>query len=188
LKYFALAAFLIVFAPAVAEETPPIPIPDGFVAQRLDVTKGWVARPKDWFYDSHGTPSGWLWTIAKEDPTKGEYKTGMRIQMLVDFKKHGMTPEAFVRDFVRRKRAEDTVLSDCTESQVNQFERLCLEVLEGKYRIQYSAFWNPSGDDVFISTFGAPAEDWDAVRPIQKVMSNLVIIGADFGKPDEGKK
>ena len=166
-----------------ADEIPPIPVPDGYIAQQLDVTKGWIARPKDWFYESRGTPSGWLWTIAKEDPSKGEYETGMRIQMLIGFKKHGTTSEAFLRNFIGQKRVEDKVLSDC-ETKVGNFQRICLEVLEGKFHIQYSVYWDSNTDYAFLVTFGAPANKWNEVKAIEQTMAGVVIIGADFGKDE----
>ena len=187
LKLAFVAVFALGIAAARADEAPPIPIPDGFVAQRLDVTKGWMARPKDWFYESHGTPSGWLWTIAKEDPSKGEYETGMRIQMLIGFKKHGTTSEAFVRNFIGQKRTEDRVLSDC-ETKTGNFQRLCLEVLESKFHIQYSAYWDPNTDYAFVVTFGTPADKWNDVKAIEQTMANVVIIGKDFGKDTDKKE
>jgi hypothetical protein len=187
LKLAVIAVFALGIAAARADDAPPIPIPDGFVAQRLDVTKGWIARPKDWFYESHGTPSGWLWTIAKEGPSKGEYETGMHIQMLIGFKKHGTTSESFLRDFIGQKRAEDKVLSDC-ESKVGDFQRICLEVLEGKFHIQYSAYWNPDTDYAFLATFGTPADKWNEFKAIEQAMANVVVIGADFGQNKDSKK
>jgi hypothetical protein len=58
-------------------------VPEGFVVQVLGATDGRIAMPKNWFYTNRGTPSGWLWTFAAEDPAKGEYETGLRIQLFV---------------------------------------------------------------------------------------------------------
>jgi hypothetical protein len=173
-----------------ADEAPPIPDPEGFVAQKLDVTDGWIARPKDWFYTNEGVPHGWLWTIAKEDPSKGPYQTGMHIQMFMELKKYHRTPEELVQGFLKDQRERNTVLSDCPAARAGTFMRECLEVLEdnpgaAKYHIQYSAFWVPDGDMAMITTFGAPEDQWASVKSIQQVMSNVVLIGADFGKKKE---
>src|SRR5580658_3708193 len=191
------AAIFLSVAPARTEESPslsaaasPIVVPDGYVLQKLDVTDGSIARPKDWYYDNHGTSSGWLWTISKEDPSKGAFQTGMHIQMFAGFKQDNMTPQGFVQNFVQRMRQKDTVLSDCPVTQVGQFDRQCLEVLEDnteptgpkRYHIQYSVFWTPEGDMAVITTFGAPEDGWESVKPIAQVMSAFVLIGRDFGK------
>lgn len=179
---------------ARAESVPPIPVPDGYVAQQLDVTKGWVARPKDWFYTSHGVPGGWLWTISKEDSTKGEYETGMHIQMFVNVAKHNTTPQNLMQGFLKQKHESVTVLSECSPALAGTFTRQCLETLEPdigrpdqKDHIQYSAFWPEKGDIAFLVTFGVPEGQWKETQSIAKVMSNLVIFGADFGK-DEKKE
>jgi len=194
LKLALIAVFAFGVAAARADDVPPIPIPDGFVAQQLDVTKGWVARPKDWFYESHGVPGGWLWTISKEDSTKAEYETGMRIQMFVDIAKHGTTPQDLMQGFLKQKHTGATVLSECSPTPAGTFIRQCLETVEPdighpgqNFHIQYSAFWPDKGDIAFLVTFGVPEGRWKETQPIEKVMANLVIFGADFGK-DEKKK
>jgi hypothetical protein len=189
-------ALCLAVATASAEDTPsasssPILVPDGYVLQKLDVTDGAIARPKDWYYDNHGTPSGWLWTISKEDPSKGPFQTGLHIQLFAGFKKYNMTPESFAQNFLQTTRQKDTVVSDCTATQVGQFDRQCLEVLEvnpeptgpKRYHIQYSVFWARDGDMAVITTFGAPEGDWESVKPIGEVMRAFVLIGRDFGKP-----
>jgi hypothetical protein len=190
----AFAAMLSLGVSAVCtDETPPIPIPDGYVAQKLDVTDGWIARPKDWFYTNKGVPHGWLWTIAKEDPAKGPYQTGMHIQMFFGLQEAHLAPEKMAQGFLKEQREKNKVLSDCPVAQAGTFMRQCLEVLEddpnagtaAKYHIQYSAFWVPDGDMVVITTFGAPEDKWASVKSIQQVMSNVVLIGADFGKKKE---
>jgi hypothetical protein len=188
-------ALCLASAPASAGDTPltpvsPIVIPDGYVLQKLDVTNGSIARPKDWYYANHGTPSGWLWTISKEDPSKGAFQTGMHIQMFVGLKQANLTPQGFVQGFLQRTRQKDTVLSDCPMTEIGSFDRQCLEVLEDnteptgpkRYHIQYAAFWAPQGDMVVISTFGAPEDDWEIVKPIAQVMSAFVIIGRSLGR------
>jgi hypothetical protein len=175
---------------AQSTSASPIVVPDGYVLQKLDVTDGSIARPNDWYYDNHGTPSGWLWTISKEDPSKGPFQTGLHIQLFAGFKKYNITPLGFAQDFFQRTRQKDTVVSDCPVSHFGQFDRQCLEVLEDntqptgpkRYHIQYSVIWTPDGDMAIITTFGAPEEDWDSVKPIAQVMSAFVIIGRNFGK------
>jgi hypothetical protein len=191
------AAILLSVALARAAEQPsppagssPIFVPDGYVLQKLDVTDGSIARPKDWYYDNHGTPSGWLWTISKEDPSKGPFQTGLHIQLFAGFKKYNMTALGFAQDFFQRTRQKDTVLSDCPVTHFGQFDRQCLEVLEDnteptgpkRYHIQYSVFWTPDADMAVITTFGAPEDDWETIKPIAQVMSAFVIFGRNFGK------
>lgn len=168
-----------------------IVVPKGFVLQHLTETDGQIARPKDWFYTSSGTSSGWLWTISKEDPVKGPYKTGLRIQLLAGVAKDsGKTREEFVQDFISGKRTSSKVMRDCPKSDLGQFYRQCIEVLEPvparadpiTYRILYSVMWGKELDVVVISTFGAPPETWKTAAPIADAMTEFRVIGPGFGR------
>ena len=76
-------AFLMCSSACVSHA--PDDIPAGYVLQHLDASDGKIAKPKDWFYHSSGTPSGLLYTFSAEDPSKngGNYETGFRIQLFV---------------------------------------------------------------------------------------------------------
>ena len=176
---------------AIADDE--IMAPKGFVLQSLDPTDGLIARPKNWFYQSHGTASGWLWIISAEDPTKGSYETGLRIQMLVGIQKGtGLTTEAFARNYLNQKRQEGQILKDCPDSDVGQFQRHCIESIEAdsqpghqgeKLHILTTVSWGKSMDMVVVSIFGAPDRNWDQVAPIADVMAKYRLLGPNFGKP-----
>jgi hypothetical protein len=186
-----LFTLLLLALPLMCAAEDDVVVPEGFVLQPLSETDGQIARPKDWFYSSNGTPSGWLWTISKEDPTKGPYKTGLRIQLLVGVAEGtGRTREDFVRNFISGKRATSEITRTCPASDFGQFYRQCIEVLEpvqppagpGTYRILYSLMWGKALDMVVVSTFGAPPEIWHTVAPIADTMTAFRLIGPNFGK------
>lgn len=166
--------------------------PEGFVLQRLDATDGLIARPKDWHYTSHGDPAGWTWIIAKEDPGKGPYETGLRIQLLVGIAKGtGKSAEAFAQDFLSGKRQAIQVLSECGPIDLGSFTGRCLEAIETltiagatkPYHVRYGAFWGKTMDMAAFTTFGAPADQWESVRRTADTMSAFELIGPDLGKP-----
>ena len=168
-----------------------IAVPKGYVLQHLAETDGQIARPKDWFFTSKGTPSGWLWTISKEDPAKGPYRTGLLIQLLAGVAKDsGKTREGFAQDFISGKRTSAKVIRDCPKSDLGEFYRQCIEVLESvpspagpaTYRILYSVMWGKELDMVVVSIFGAPPETWETAAPIADAMAQFRLIGPNFGK------
>jgi hypothetical protein len=171
-------------------------VPEGFILQPLVETDGQIARPKDWFFTSRGTQSGWLWTISKEDPAKGPYKTGMRIQLFFGVQKvTGKTREEFVNSLIEAKRATAKVLRDCPQTDFGDFVRKCLEVLEDvpiasgseRYRILYSGMSSKEMDMVVITTFGAPPDAWETVGSVADVMSKFRLIGPNLGKQEKVK-
>ena len=183
-----MCAASIVGTPAFAAAPT---LPSGFVVQRLAETDGSVWRPKDWFFTSQGTQSGWMWTVSKENPATEPYRTGMRIQLLVGVTSGaGKPPESFAKDFIRNKMRNSEVLRQCAVDDNGEFYRQCLEVLEdlpppvspGKYRVLYSVYWGKKMDMVVISTFGAPQSSWGQVAPIVDTMSRIELFGPNFGK------
>lgn len=187
---YVLSNFLLAL-PLVCAAADDIPVPAGFVLQPLPETDGQVARPKDWFFSSQGTSSGWLWTISREDPAKGPYKTGLRIQLLVGVTKGtGKAREDFVQTFISGKRSSSEVKRSCPTTDLGQFYRQCIEVIEsvpppsgpGPYRILYSLMWGKEMDMVVVSTFGAPAETWQTASPLADAMTEFRLIGPNFGK------
>jgi hypothetical protein len=168
--------------------------PDGFVLQPLDLTDGLIARPKDWFFGTVSSSAGWTWVIAKEDPAKGPYETGMRIQVIIGVKQRsGKTAEEVARGFLAEKRSSEKVVSDCQPTDQGQFMRECLTVIEElalngpakPYRIAYSAFWGKTMDMAVITTFDAPADQWENVARTAEVMNAFRPIGPNFGKSPE---
>jgi hypothetical protein len=146
--------------------------------------------PKGWYYTNRATPSGWLWTFSAEDPTSGEYETGLRIQMFVGVEGSlKRSRESFATAFLQEKRKAFKVLRDCPITDFGQFKRQCIEVLEDlpepsgvkRFHLLYSVMWERDMDIVAISTFGAPETKWDSVAPISKVMSAFVLIGKNPG-------
>jgi hypothetical protein len=186
-----LLVLLLCLAPLVCRADDDIVVPEGFVLQPLVETDGQIARPKDWFYTSKGTPSGWLWTFSKEDPAQGAYKTGLRLQLLLGVaERSGKTRAQFAEGFIADKRKTSQVLRDCPESDMGQFRRRCIEVLEslpapagpGLFHIMYSVMWGKEMDAVVVSTFGTPSESWESALPISNAMAAFRLTGPRLGE------
>jgi hypothetical protein len=155
-------------------ETPPTE----FVSQVLEPTGGKIMRPKDWFYtEGHRGPS-YVWTISREDASKGPYTTGFRIQVLGAVKNGtGKTPKEFVLDaFAARKSAATKVVRTCAEQDQGLFTRICLETEEGPYHILCSMFWGNRIDVVVISIAGTTKELWKTYAPTFDKMSAFELI------------
>lgn len=168
-----------------------LPVPDGYVLQHLDPTDGRIAKPKDWYYTSRGTPSGWLWTLSAEDPSKGFYETGLRIQLLVGVNKGTKrSTKAFAQGILQQKRKSTKVVGETVPVDQGDFIRQCLEVVETieipdgpkEFHIVYSVFWGKNLDMVVVSTFGTPEKNWQTFSPVSKAMAIIDIIGPNFGK------
>ena len=186
-----LTTVVLGFLSPLSEAGDEINVPEGFVLQHMDPTDGQIARPKDWFYTSSGTSNGWVWTFSKEDPAKGPYLTGMAIQLLVGVEKAtGHSREDFVNKIIADKRTTTKLVRDCERTDIGQFYRKCLEVIETiplrgvptEFHIIYSLMWGKDLDMIAISIFGAPPETWPSARLIANSMAEFVLIGPGFGK------
>lgn len=187
----ALITICLIFSSFFSHAEEDFPIPDGYVLQRLDPTDGRIAKPKDWFYTSQGTQSGWLWTFSVEDPSKGGYETGLRIQLLVGIERATKrSTETFAQNFLQQKRSAAKVVSECPAIDQGKFWRQCIEVVEHirrpeglvPFHILYSVFWGKKLDMVVVNTFGAPEGKWQSVAEASKVMAKAEVIGPNFGK------
>lgn len=181
------AALLLICSPVYAQT---IVVPDGYVLQELHPTGGQIARPANWQYRDFAGSNGWTWIIAASDPTKW-YDIGWRAQLLAGVEGNTKRPRAeFVSNFLNQKRAVGQVVRDCPQVDQGDFYLVCLETTENvrtpsgdrKYRVLYSVFWGKQMDMVYVTTSGAPEEDWENARPTFEVMRNVVIIGSDFAK------
>jgi len=166
MKSFLLINALLIGVSSFAQDAPIAPTE--FVNQVLEPTGGKIMRPKDWFYtESHGGPS-YVWTISREDASKGPYTTGVRIQVLEGVEKGtGMSPKQFVLLTVAARRDIATkILNTCPEQDQGLFTRICLETEEGPYHIRYSMFWgNRRIDIVVVSIAGTTKELWNTYAP-----------------------
>jgi hypothetical protein len=161
-------------------------LPAGFVMQTLAPTGGHIPRPKDWFYLEGHQGASWMWTISREDISKGaSYTTGVRIQTFIGVKeKTGQSPKEFVQQFLTRKKKDATrVIETCAERNQGMFTRVCVQTEEGPYRILYSLFWGNDIDMVAITTSGTMKELWETYSPIFDQMSAFELIDMKrFGK------
>jgi hypothetical protein len=176
MKSFLVITLLVAISASAQDgATPPIE----FVTQVLEPTGGKIVCPKDWFYtESHGGPS-YVWTLSREDASKGPYTTGVRIQLLGGVKQGtGKTPKEFVLDLLAaKKKAATRVLSICPEQDQGLFTRICLETEEGPYHILYSMFWgNRRIDIAVISIAGTSNELWNTYAPTFDKMSAFELI------------
>lgn len=139
--------------------------PPGFTMQVLEPTGGKIPRPKNWFYtESHDGPS-YVWTLSREDPSKGPYTTGFRIQSLYGVKEGtGKSPKEFVLDYLSSKETEAKVLKTCGEQDQGMFTRVCIETEEGPHHILYSLFGATSSISLSFASlalrrsFGTPMQ------------------------------
>ena len=182
-----LTLLLLLLMP-LAVDAQPLPVPPGYLRQALEPTGGEIARPIDWFFRSDETPSGWLWTLSKEDPAQGPYLTGQRIQLLVGVEaSSGLTRAAFARQYLDDRRKGARVVRECPATDQGEFYRRCLEVVQtvdsGKgpraFRILYSMMWGKRMDLVVSSTFGAPEETWKEASRLAGPMTEFRLINGD---------
>lgn len=166
-------------------------VPPGYVRQQLEPTGGEIARPIDWYFHTQQTPSGWIWTMSKQDSRKGTWLTGQRIQLMVGVEgSSGLTRAGFVDRYLADRRRGTRVLLECPATDMGEFHRRCLEVVEtgevdGKprnFRVMHSLMWGKELDMVVTSTFGAPSETWreDALR--SEPMTGFRLLGPDTEK------
>jgi len=152
--------------------------PSDFVTQILEPTGGRIERPKDWFYAEGHRGSTYMWTLSREDSSRGPYTTGVRIQAFIGVKKAtGKTARQFIRDFAAGKKQQVHVLKDCEAADQGLFTRICLETEEGPHRILYSLFWGSSGMDIaVVSIAGTTKELWSEFAPTFEKMSSFELI------------
>jgi hypothetical protein len=154
-------------------------VPEGFENQTLDPLGGHILRPKDWFYTENHHGKVYMWTISREDSSKGAYTTGMRLQTFVGVKEGtGKDARQFLLDFIEsKKKTADRVLETCEEKKQGMFTRICLQTEEGPYHILYSLFWTTEGRDMAVITIsGTTKELWPTYAPIFDQMSAFVLI------------
>jgi hypothetical protein len=173
-----------------SEDSYGLTVPAGYELQALDVTDGRIAMPKDWFYATRAVPGGFVWTFSAEDPAKGEFKTGLTIQLFMGVEeKTKRSRETFARVFINEKHKAVKVVRDCPVKDFGYFRRQCIEVVEDlqepsglrRFHILYSVMWFKDMDLVALTTFGTPEGNWDAAAPIADVMSAFVLIGKNAG-------
>jgi len=168
-----------------------IQVPAGFVLQVLDPTDGRIAFPKDWFYTSEGTKSGWVWTFAHENPNTNPYENGLRIQLIYPATKWTQnSPEGFVRSLFESKKRTCKVIEECPVVDCGEYFRQCLEVIEPikqdavekSFHIIYTAIRFKNDDVIAICTFGVLDSEWEKYRNISKVMSQFILFGKKYNE------
>lgn len=191
MKMVMIGVLLLIAVTTVARADTPFTVPEGFELQRLDVTEGRIAKPKGWFYSYGGDRNSIVWTISKEDTSKGPYKTGQKIQFAPAVSHAAkMTPQAFVAKFLVDKKKAEKVVKECAPQSEGQFMRACLETLEVadtfgrdiQFHILYSVFWSNDNDAIVLTTFGTPEQDWEKERHNADQMAQFELLGEGFWK------
>lgn len=164
---------------------PPAPaLPDGYELASLYPMKIQVPKPVDWLQDGHPTTTGWEWSFARRGGvTDSGYDAGMRLQLASELKaRGGPWPRERARQIVEaRKKVAASVLRQCPFDVDGDRVQTCLEVLErngkGKnarqFHVLYTLTWSDAGDYLLLSTFGAPAAEWEQYAPIARKMSEF---------------
>ncbi len=175
-----VAAVALLPAPAAAE----VVVPPGYELQVLDTTQGRIAKPKGWFYVHRADKFSLHWVLSKEDTRLGQgYRTGFRIQFTPAATQAAkMPPAQFVERFIAQKQGSAQVVDQCAATRQGQFQRRCLETVEDGFHILYSLFWSEELDALVVTTFGAPAGEWEQARRIADRMNEFELLGADFWK------
>jgi hypothetical protein len=175
-RVFALVLALVA-APALAQSAAPAS--GDFVLQILEPTGGKVLRPRTWFYSEGHRAHSYVWTLSREDASKGRYTTGMRIQTLVGVRQvTGKTPKQFLLELAaKRQQIADRVVSRCPASRQPLFTRVCLETEEGPYHIRYSLYWGNDGMDLAVVAIqGTTKELWNTYLPVFNRMGEFELI------------
>lgn len=182
----AAAAFC---APALSQgiKAPP----PGFRTQVMDPTDGRINVPADWTYTSKGTQSGWLWTFAKDRTESDGYDTGFSIQLLLRVREAGQSsPQAFATSLLQTKREGARIVRECPTQNVGEYMRQCIEVVENlqrgfrtrPFRLLYSVFWSDEKDQVIVTTFGTPENEWSKWEATVATMAEFQLIGQQMGR------
>lgn len=151
-----------------------------YVTQMLEPTGGKILRPTEWFYSEHHAGPAFTWTLSKEDSRNGEpYATGVKIQAFTGVKGiTGKTAKEFILDFAAaKKQSAEKIVSSCGETIQGLFTRICLETVEGPYRIMYSMFWGTGDLDLaIVSISGTTTALWDTYAPVFQKMSVVDLV------------
>ena len=175
-----------------------VTVPDGFELQTLDVTKGSVFKPKGWFYGFTTTQQSMVWTISKEPPASGGYKTGLRIILFPAVSKiMKESPEELGRSLIAHIEKGGKVLRKCSPEQAAGFNLcVCREMKEvltvsgekGDYHVLYTTSWSNEQDMVAGVIFGTPYDEWDKYQDLYAQMKNVTLIGEDFWRGKTGEQ
>jgi len=164
--------------------------PTEFEMQILEPLGGKILRPKGWFYtEQHGGPS-YSWILSREDPSKSEYETGVRIQTFVGVEDGtGMSPREFVLDQIsHRKRNANAIHKTCEPNDQGLFTHISLETDEGEYRILYSFFWGNNVDAVVLSTARTKKNRWVNYSDVFDMMSSFELVDMDRLMKEDGEQ
>lgn len=187
MRPFVIAAFLIsavaasgeTASPSPSSSPSPAPAAGEFVTQALEPTGGSIQRPKEWFYNEYHKGTFYTWLLSREDPSKGDCTTAVRIQTLLGVKaKTGKWPKEYVQAFLAsRKKVADKVIKTEDEKVKGLFTMVRMETVEGGSHVLYSAFWGNGNLDVaVVSTAGTSKKLWGKYAATFDTMSDFELI------------
>lgn len=163
--FLILSIFLCASAGATNLLTPP----NGFEVQRLEPLGGEVLKPKGWYFNVTGTKDAAVYQIAKEDPKKGQFETGLTINIIPGIRaKTGEPTTGYIPYFYNKKKKSGRVVSTDPVTQQGKFTRFAFLVdeeltLRGKknvHRISYCIFASDETDLLIMMIFGCPRDEW----------------------------
>lgn len=183
-RFLPLAALIgLLWQPAQAESE--FIVPEGFEVRTLEPTGGRVARPQGWFYREAHNETSFQWVLSKENPERGPYQTGVRIQMIFGLQqKADQSAADFAKAFLASKRESAKVLSECEEENQGLLIRTCLVTEEiipsvsesDPFQIRYSVLWGAELDVVVFAIAGTPKIFWSENEPIFNEIENFQLI------------
>ncbi|MAG93031.1 MAG: hypothetical protein CMJ48_04710 [Planctomycetaceae bacterium] len=172
-------------------------VPEGYDLQELRPTGGKILRPRGWFYTEGHRKHTFMWTISKEDSSKGPYETGVRIQCFAGVQEAtGKNPKEVVQSFLDGKKKTAAVISNRDEQTQGLFTRVGLEAKEPlrlgakqkPHRILYSCFWSNEADIVVIVISGTTTDLWEKHADAFDAMTGFDLIDMKrFEKDDRTK-
>jgi hypothetical protein len=149
------------------------------VEQILEPTGGKILRPEDWYYAESHRDTSYVWTLSKEDPSRGAYTTGVAVQAYVGVEQ---TKQATAREFLAafakmKSQTADRVLKHHPEHNQGLFTRVGIETEEGPYHILYSLFWgNHNLDIAVVVVAGTTKSLWKTYVPLFDTMREFELI------------
>jgi hypothetical protein len=171
------------------------PILEGYVLQELELARGRIAMPEDWYFTESPGSSSVRWTISKEDANIGPYETGLSIQLFLNVKENtGGTPRQLIEKNLKMIASANSLVSECPESKQGSFNRRCIEVIENQvkgdgsqleYHTLYSFLWWEDGDIAVVTVFGTTPDLWDSTEEIRAVMSRFDFLSLEEKKPSQ---
>lgn len=178
-------------------------IPAGYEEQTLEGLNGKILKPHGWFYTAKVVgKSSLVYRITKEDSSKGEFLTGLTINVIPNVSKFkGMREEGgdsqetgnldaksaanaylsmYKRSAKELQRDEPRNNNGFYQSGALFEKQMNLQGQAQLFKLGVTTFASVKDDLLIVMTFGTPAGDWETNKPIyETICSEIIIAGSD---------